>query len=321
MSVTDVHVHLAALPTKANGCLLSKRMRDSLLGRFISWKMGLPLDDPEYTNRRYVQLLREELGRSEHVKKAVLLGMDGVYDSSGRLDEAHTDFLISNDSVLAAAAEHPEFLPGVSINPGRRDAVDELERCAAKGARLVKVLPNAQSFDPSEKRYLPFYKALGRLQVPILTHVGYEFSLIGQDQSVGEPGRWRAALDEGATVIAAHGCSQGLFLYEPHFKAMLELVARYPRFFIDTSALSLPNRAGALLKLRRHPEVFERLLFGTDYPLPCFAFPCLGGFSLSAYLRARDADNRFDRQFRVLESLGIPAGRDFDEIAPARPRP
>jgi predicted TIM-barrel fold metal-dependent hydrolase len=313
----DVHVHLAALPTKDNGCLLSSRMLKSPLSRFIAWKQGLPLQDPETANRIFLERLKAELAASRSVKAAVLLGMDGSYDPSGRLDEAHTDFLVSNDAVFSACAAQTALLPGVSINPARRDAVEELERCAARGAVLVKVLPNAQVFNPAEKRYLPFYRAMARLRLPLLSHIGYEFSLIGQDQSVGDPDRLVPALEEGVTVIAAHGCSHGIFFPEKHFQTMLDLVRRYPRFYADTSALTLPNRFGALLKIARHPELFERLVFGTDYPLPVFAFPALVGLHPAGYLQALRARNRFDRQAAVLDALGVRHGLDFSTLLPA----
>ena len=289
-------------------------MLKSPLARFLIWRMGLSVDDPETANRVYLEKLSAELGESRRVQKAVLLAMDGVYGDDGRLDEARTDFLIANDCVLEASRKDPRFLAGVSVNPMRRDAVDELERCAAGGARLVKVLPNAQSFDPADRRHLPFYRTLARLKIPILTHVGFEFSLIGQDQSVGDVSRWRAALDEGARLIAAHGCSNGVFFGEKHFPTMIEFVRKYPHFFVDTSALTLPNRAGALFKLRRHPELFDRLLFGTDYPLSVFSMPALGSGSPSKYLEARRQTCRFDRQAAVLDALGVPLGLDFEAL-------
>ncbi|MBI4345482.1 MAG: amidohydrolase family protein [Elusimicrobia bacterium] len=301
--MTDVHVHLAALPTPANGCLLSKRMRRSPITHLVAWSQGLPLDDAETANARYLDRLDEELGRSRSVRRAVLLGMDGVYDASGRLDEGHTDFLIANDCVLEARKRSERFLAGVSINPARRDAVEEAERCADRGAVLVKVLPNAQCFDPSEKRFQDFYRALARRKLALLSHVGFEFSLIGQDQSVGDPARLRAALDEGVTVIAAHGCSTGLFVWEKYLETMRELAARYPRFYVDTSALTLPNRVGALWRLARSPELNDRFLFGTDYPLPVFGWGHGG-----------DADNRFDRQARVLTGVGLPPRLDFADL-------
>ena len=251
--LTDVHVHLAALPTKHNGCLASRKMLERLLTRWVARRLGLPLDDPEQANRLYLEGLGAELSSSRRVSKAVLLALDGVYDDSGRLDEARTDFLISNDAVLKAAAACPRLLAGVSINPRRRDAVTELQRCAAQGARLVKVLPNTQGFDPADKRHLPFYAELARLRLPVLTHVGYEFSLIGQEQSFGDLSRWQSALEAGVPLIAAHGCSSGLFFYEKNFRAMEEFARRYAHFYVDTSALTLPNRVDALLRLRRRP--------------------------------------------------------------------
>lgn len=57
---------------------------------------------------------------SQYVRKAILLGMDGIYTSNGRLDLNATEFLVSNDYVLAQTKSYPnEFLAGVSINPQR----------------------------------------------------------------------------------------------------------------------------------------------------------------------------------------------------------
>lgn len=312
-SLTDAHCHLAALPTRDNGCLLSKRMKNGLVARTVALRLGLPMDDPEEANRRYRARLSAALEASAYVARAVILAMDGVYGADGRLDESRTDFLISNDYVLSLAEENKRFLAGVSVNPNRRDALDELNRCAGRGAALVKLLPNAQVFDPADPKHRPFWRELAKLGLPLLSHIGFEFSLIGQDQSVGNPERLIPALEEGATVIAAHGCSRGLGLGEPHFQTMLDMVRKYPRFYVDSSALTLPNRFGMLLKLRGVAELRPRLLFGTDYPLPVWAFPALAG-GPSAYLRAKMAANPFDRQFLVQQALGLEPAADFYAI-------
>ncbi|HEY1265809.1 MAG TPA: amidohydrolase family protein [Candidatus Binatia bacterium] len=307
----DVHVHLAALPDRGNGCYISAKMLRRPLSRFVMWKFGIDFRNPTEANAFYVERLLRELERATLVEKAVLLALDGVYDAGGNLDMARTDFLISNAYALEVASKHPDhFLAGASVNPQRRDALDELERAVAGGAALVKILPNAQCFDPAESRYLPFYRALARLKLPLLSHVGYEFSLAGRDQSAGDPARLRNALEAGVTVIGAHGCSEGLFGYEPHLKTVREFVSRYPHFYLDASALTLPNRADMLFILKRHPEIQERLLFGTDYPLPVFAYPSIGhGYSDAA--RA----NYFDRQALVLKNLGI----SFRDLAAVKP--
>ncbi len=308
----DVHVHLAALPEGDNGCHISPKMLRSYVSRFFIWKLGLNLNRPNQANAAYLQRLRAELARSEKVKQAVVLGMDGVYDDRGRLDLARTDFLISNRYVLRVTRDHPNaLLPGVSVNPQRKDAVDELERCVEQGAVLVKVLPNIQGFDPANERYLPFYRVLARLRIPLLSHVGFEFSLIGKDQTAGDPKRLRLALDEGVCVIAAHACSLGLMFPEPYFRVFQQLAREYPNFYADTSALTLPNRVRTLFLLRKHPELHDRLIFGTDYPLPVFSYPVFG----RAFNRSNKGCSSFDRQALILDSLGIQY-RDFSFLLP-----
>lgn len=305
-NLIDCHVHLAALPEGNNGCYISPKMLNSPLFRFLLWKHGLPRDNPRQANGKYIDDLRTELRASRHVRQAVLLGMDGVYDQGGQLNRNETHFLIGNDYVLGTVRAYPdEFLPGVSINPQRRDAVDEVHRCADAGAALVKVLPNAQQFNPADVRYKPFYRALGERRLPFLSHVGYEFSLIGKDQSVGNPERLEVALDQGVTVIAAHACSYGLMVYERFLPVLLDFASRYANFYADISALTLPNRFRMLLHLRRHPEIHDRLLFGTDYPLSVTHVAAWGRVGLLALRNIVRMKNRFDRQYAVCRSLGV----------------
>ena len=318
-SLIDCHVHLAALPDGDNGCYISPKMLRSPLFRFLLWKHQLSPSNPREANRKYLEDLLTELRASHYVQQAVLLGMDGVYDQNGRLDQAHTDFLISNDYVLKTARTYPhDFLAGVSINPKRRDAVEEVHRCADAGAALVKVLPNAQQFNPADGYYKTFYRTLVERKLPFLSHVGYEFSLIGKDQSVGDPNRLKLALEEGTTVIAAHACSYGLIIYEKFLPTLRDCIQRYPNFYADISALTLPNRLRMLLYLRKYPEVYERLLFGTDYPLPVFHVAAWGRVTLGTLYDIVRTKNRFDRQVSVCRGLGL-GFRSLGDIV-ARPK-
>jgi len=311
--LTDCHVHLAALPDGGNCCYISPKMLRSPLFRFLIWKQGLDLERAKQSNEKYVANLLAELRGSRHVGRVVLLGMDGVYGDDGKLDRENTEFLIANDYVLGLAKAYPEeFWAGVSVNPQRRDAVEELQRCAEAGARLVKWLPNAQHFDPGDRRHIPFYRELARLRIPLLSHVGYEFSLIGTDQSAGNPEKLRVALDEGVTVIAAHGCSHGLVFWEKFYSTFLDLAGSHPNFYSDISALSLPNRMGMLLRLRRHPELHGKLLFGTDYPLPVFRWAGYGRIERRAQEETRTT-NRFDRQYALCRGLSVGFG-SIDDI-------
>lgn len=313
-TLIDCHVHLAALPDGDNGCFISPRLLKSPLFRFLLWKHELSPAHPRETNRKYLDHLLAELRASRHVQKAVLLGMDGFYDQTGLLNRQHTDFLISNDYVFNTVRAYPDvFLAGPSINPQREDAVDEVHRCADAGAVLVKVLPNAQHFNPADHKYIPFYRALAERKLPFLSHVGYEFSLIGKDQSVGDPNRLRIALDQGVTVIAAHACSYGLMLYEKFLPTLHEFTKRYPNFYADISALTLPNRMRMLIHLRRHPELQDRLIFGTDYPLSVFHLAAWGRVGVGTLSKMIRTTNRFDRQVAVCRGLGL-GFRSLDDI-------
>jgi len=318
-SLIDCHVHLAALPDGDNGCYISPRLLKSPLFRFMLWKLELSPAHPREANRRYLDHLLSELRVSRYVQKAVLLGMDGFYDQTGLLNRQHTEFLISNDYVLKTVQAYPDvFLAGPSINPQREDALEEVHRCADAGAVLVKVLPNAQHFNPADPKYKLFYRTLAQRKLPFLSHVGFEFTLIGKDQSVGDPDRLRTALDEGVTVIAAHACSYGLMLHEKFLPTFHDLAKRYPNFYADISALTLPNRLRMLLHLTRHPELQGRLIFGTDYPLSVFHLAAWGRVGIRALSEMIRTKNRFDRQVAVCRGLGL-GFRSFGEIV-AQPK-
>ena len=47
------------------------------------------------------------------------------------------------------------MIPCVSINPQRADAIVELERCAAKGAKVLKIHPPIQGVDISGEEIRP----------------------------------------------------------------------------------------------------------------------------------------------------------------------
>src|SRR4030095_3229458 len=106
-SLVDCHVHLAAVPEGDNGCYISPKMLRSPLFRLLMWKQALDPARPHEANRKYVDDLLTELRASQHVRQAVLLGMDGVYDETGQLAKEETHFLISNEYVLATARAHP----------------------------------------------------------------------------------------------------------------------------------------------------------------------------------------------------------------------
>jgi predicted TIM-barrel fold metal-dependent hydrolase len=305
-SLIDIHVHAAAFPDGNNGCVMSPSFKKGLVVWFIKRKMGLKGVDPGTLNRQYVDRLVADMRRSRRLSGAVLLAFDGVYDEAGRLDLSRTTCLISNEYVADVVARFPDLLfLGASINPQRRDALDELDRVLKKGAKLIKILPNSQAFDPSHSRYRSFYRALADEKLALLAHVGAEHTFTVHDQDLGFPGKLQTALEEGTIVIGAHGCGSNAFIHGKFYATFFKLMTTYPNFYVDLSALSLPSAAGMLFYLRRHPEFFDRYLFGTDYPLSAYATTFVGRFGFASQCRLWRITNTFDKQAAILEGLGV----------------
>lgn len=275
--------------------------------------MHLPLDDPTRSNEIYLDFLTKMLERSQHVSRAVLLALDGVYEN-GVLSEAKTDLLIPNDYLFAIVERSPKrFLAGASINPLRRDALAELDRCASRGAALVKFLPNLQGFRPEDPQCLPFYKALASKKIPLLCHIGNELALPSPWARFSDPTSLLPALEQGVTVIFAHGCTRGTFFRDHFVQRFLELTQKFPNLFADLSATTGPHRSNSLFTFRRHPEVHDRLLFATDYPIPVSTFPLWGRVPLAKVREIAGVESPFDRQFLILQELGI-RFRNFGDL-------
>ncbi len=132
---------------------------------------------------------------------AVVLAQDAVYrDDGSRHDEA-THFFVSNEYVLRLADECPKVIPGCSINPIRRDALQELERCRSAGVRLVKVHTAIQGVDPTLARFNEFYRLAADLGIVLMFHTGYEHSCRVVSQQYTDPRRLERVLDCGARSL------------------------------------------------------------------------------------------------------------------------
>ena len=275
----------------------------------------------EEQDSRYVEYLTGLLDTPFKRHCAVLLAMDGVYDSSGELDLNQTPFLISNDYLFQVCSRNSQMYPGASINPYRVDALDELERVKELGAVLIKWIPNSQGIDPADKRILPFYRRMSELGLPLLTHAAEEHAIPVVDQSFGDPNRLYRPLEEGVKVIAAHSAGDGVSFKYPYFARFLEMLELYPNLFGDISALTLGHMTGYLRHFLEHPHLFERLYYGSDFPLQFFPavspFYFLGELSTKEAWRIQQIENALEQNVITLHELGVPEAclsRGFDLI-------
>jgi len=287
--VVDVHTHVAGLGAGGTGCRVHPEMRSWAHPwkhiQFLAYAHAARIEDLEQGDAQFVERLLALIRAGDHRGrrgKHGLLAFDLHHRADGTPDEQRSEMYVPNDYVLELAARHPDaFAPVISVHPYRADAVAELERCAARGARLCKWLPNAMGIDPADPRCDPFYAALARTRVALLTHTGEERAVDAEGaQELGNPLRLRRALERGVTVILAHCASLGesLDLDQPgqpptsSFELFLRLMGEERwegRLYGELSAVVLANRDPAVVEaLLARSDLHERLVNGSDYPLP-----------------------------------------------------
>jgi predicted TIM-barrel fold metal-dependent hydrolase len=282
--VVDVHVHAIGLGQDGDGTSvhpekLSRRHPMKRLGTNLYLK-ATGVKGLAHFDRDYLDILAARARAFPKPVRIHLLAMDRAYHPDGTPDPERTEFHVPNDYVLEAAARYPDiFVPVASIHPARQDAVQELERCAAKGVRLLKWLPNAQAIDPADPRYDAFYRRMKELGVVLLTHAGEEKAVaVKGAQALGNPLRLRRPLDLGVTVIVAHCASLGRNADLDHpgrtaanfdlFLRLLDDPKYQDHLFGDLSAITQVNRLPRPLRTLLARDLDARLLNGSDYPLP-----------------------------------------------------
>jgi predicted TIM-barrel fold metal-dependent hydrolase len=283
--LVDHHVHIAGLGVGGTNAFVNRKMQ-TWRHPFHRLKLKVYMssagvDDEDKADpqavARLVSLVRNIKGHGKHR----LLAFDKNYRSDGSVNLEKTEFYVPNEYVFELAERYPElFVPNISVNPYRPDALAELEKWARRGARVVKWLPNAMGIDPSDPKCDSFYEKMKELDLILLSHGGEEKAVEAEeDQKLGNPLLLRPALDHGVKVIVAH-CA-GLGSNEDlddknrkvvdNFELFLRLMdeKRYQGLvFGEISAMTQFNRAGKLRTMLAREDLHERLVNGSDYPLP-----------------------------------------------------
>ncbi len=283
--LVDHHVHIAGLGVGGTNAFVNSKM---LTWRHPFHRLKLKVymssagvaDEEKADPQAVARLTRLVASIKDHGKHR-LLGFDKHYRSDGSVNLEKTEFYVPNEYVFELAERHPElFVPNISVNPYRPDAIAELEKWARRGARVVKWLPNAMGIDPSDPKCDPFYEKMKELDLILLSHGGEEKAVEAEeDQKLGNPLLLRRALDHGVKVIVAHcaglGTNEDLDSKDrrvvDNFDLFLRLMdeKRYVGLvFGELSAMTQFNRSGKLRTMLAREDLHERIVNGSDYPLP-----------------------------------------------------
>lgn len=285
--VIDAHVHLLGAGGGPEGAWIGEQMQrwnhPLQYVRFRFFLNASCVRHGEDASRAYLDRLLACHRATAPGFRLMLLAFDQIHDANGRARPETTAFHVPDAYARTIAARHPGELEwAASVHPYREDAVEALDESVEAGALAVKWLPNAMGIDPASPKCDAFYAALARHRIPLLTHGGRERAVRGAGRDeLGNPLKVRRALDHGVRVIVAHCASFGAGVdldagpdgpVVPNVDLFARLMddARYEHLLLgDVSALTQSNRtAVALGKVLERTEWHDRLLNGSDYPLP-----------------------------------------------------
>ena len=305
--ILDSHVHLVGNGSSGSGCWYRPHGLTRLAQPFMLGDFGLPASALRGDlDRLYADRLLAHV-RDSSLDAVVLFAQDEVYTDNGLKMEGRGTFYVPNDYLLRLAAEHREFLPAASIHPARPDALDELDRCLAAGVVALKLLPNCHNVRCGLPQYAEFWRRMAAARLPLIAHTGGEGSVEEIRPELADPRNLRAPLEAGVTVIAAH-CGTASQLFDTdYFDIFTAMLHEFPNLYGDISALNLPNRCRRLRDCLR-PGVEERVVHGSDVPVPVFAAaPFMRGLiGVRDYWRLRRIKNPIERDYQIKRTLGFP---------------
>jgi len=285
----DMHVHVVGNGSRNSGCWVRVRRWHRPLAGLMLREIGLPRGALKADlEELYIERLLKQL-RGSSLGVAVILAQDLVYDEQGRAMNDAGSFYVPNDYVLELAKRHPEFLAAVSIHPARPNALEELERCLAAGAVMMKCLPNCQNINCNDRRFTRFWERMAEAGLPLLAHTGGEHTLPVVCREYADPRILALPLECGVNVIAAH-CATRSGLFDPeYFHIFTGMTRRFSNLYGDTSAFNVPSSrvrlptdesassaarrkaATAAITESAKPRFFERFDASTSEPLICAA--------------------------------------------------
>jgi len=302
----DAHVHVVGNGSGGTGCWLRlspwRRPMAALMLRHVGLRREALCGD---LDRIYVERLLE-LVRNSSLGAVVILAQELAYDDAGKPMEGFGSFYVPNEYVLELAKKHPEFLPAVSIHPRRPDAMEELERCLAGGAMMMKCLPNCQNINCNDRRYTRFWQRMAEAKLPLLAHTGGEHTLPIYRREYSDPRTLTLPLECGVTVIAAH-CATKSGLTDPeYFHVFTEMLDRFKNLYGDNSAFTVPIRGRHVRECLRE-RVVHRIIHGSDFPVPVYGhFPWVRGFvDWQSFRRCERESNVLERDYQLKKAMGF----------------
>lgn len=307
--VIDMHAHVVGNGSGGTGCWVRTPAWRWPLQAYMARHIGLPVSALSGDLDRLFAERLVELVRDSSLDAAVILAQEQVYDEQGKLMEGVGTAYVPNDYVFKLARENPDiFLPAASIHPARPDALEELDRCLAAGAVMLKILPNCHNIDCNLPQYRRFWERMAEAGLPLLAHTGGEHTLQVVRPDLATPRMLKLPLECGVNVIAAH-CATKSGLFDPQYFGELRMMLKeHPNLYADISAFNVPIR-GKVIPQCLQPGIVERLVHGSDFPVPVKGVWAWmqGQIDWPTYRKWENHPNVLERDYQLKRAMGFPA--------------
>ena len=166
------------------------------------------------------------------------------------------NFAVSLAKRARAHAKEPAVVPFGGVHPDCPVWPEELDRLERAGIKGLKLHPNFQNLAFDDPRLFPIMEAVGTRFI-LMCHVGCEKPLDANPASPYKLAKLVGMFPK-ARIIAAH-----LGGYADGVVALDALAGK--DIWLDTSNTARVGEIASRAVIAKHP--FERLLFGSDYPL------------------------------------------------------
>jgi predicted TIM-barrel fold metal-dependent hydrolase len=171
---------------------------------------------------------------------------------------------VDDAQVADYVAQAPDRMIGfLSVDPTQPGWEEELREGRERhGLRGIKLLPMYADFYPQDERLDPLWKYATENQLPVLLHTGTTFV---------SKAALECTLPRHLDVVARRFPEVKLILAHlghPYEGETVAVIRKHPNLFADVSALVYrPWQLFHSLMLVHEYNVWDKILFGTDYPV------------------------------------------------------
>jgi len=212
---------------------------------------------------KFYEVLQKKISIDDYITQMNHHGIDKAVIVSYNLTTAYGVCIVTNDNIADFVKRYPErFIGFACIDVPAADATGQLEYAITSlGLKGVKLVPPAQKFDISDKKYDPLWKKMKDFDIPLWTHTSHLVSIIGSISKFGHPMLVDdlASRHQDLTIIMGH-------MGVPWFWDAWSVVLRNPNVYIDISTYSdlyqwFPWDAYSKFNIE------HKVLFASDHPL------------------------------------------------------